>query len=148
MTLPISNTVPIRERRDFSPWGLEQSMFSNWLLVALGGAAGAVLRFYISETLPSSSFPWATLSINLVGSLLLGFVASAALTHVISEGQALLLGVGFLGAFTTMSTFSVETITMIEEGQWRSAGLYVALSSLAGPFLAWVGWKGGHALIG
>ena len=84
----------------------------------------------------------------MVGSLLLGFVASAALTHVISEGQALLLGVGFLGAFTTMSTFSVETITMIEEGQWRSAGLYVALSSLAGPFLAWVGWKGGHALIG
>lgn len=122
-------------------------MLSNWLLVALGGATGAVLRFYISETLPASSFPWATLSVNLVGSFLLGVVASAALTQVISEGQALLLGVGFLGAFTTMSTFSMETITLVEEGQWRTAGLYVVLSSLAGPMLAWVGWKGGQALL-
>ena len=122
-------------------------MLSNWLLVALGGATGAVLRFYISETLPTSSFPWATLSGNLVGAFLLGGVASAALTQVISEGQALLLGVGFLGAFTTMSTFSMETITLVEQGQWRTAGLYVALSSLAGPMLAWAGWKGGQALL-
>jgi CrcB protein len=123
-------------------------MLSNWLLVALGGATGAVLRFYISETLPSSSFPWATLSVNLVGSFLLGVVASAALAQLISESQALLLGVGFLGAFTTMSTFSVETITLVEEGQWRTAGLYVSITSLVGPILAWAGWKGGQALLG
>ena len=121
-------------------------MLSNWLLVACGGATGAVLRFYISETMPASSFPWATLSINLVGSLLLGVVASAALAQVLTESQALLLGVGFLGAFTTMSTFSVETITLIEQGEWRTASVYVVLSTLAGPLLAWVGWKGGHAL--
>ena len=148
MTLPMSLRPSIHERRDFSPWGGEQSMLSNWLLVALGGATGAVLRFYISETLPSSSFPWATLSVNLVGSFLLGVVASAALTQVISESQALLLGVGFLGAFTTMSTFSLETITLVEQGQWRTAGIYVALSSLVGPILAWTGWKGGQALLG
>ncbi len=121
-------------------------MLSNWLLVAFGGATGAVLRFYISETMPASSFPWATLSINLVGSFLLGVVASAALAQVLTEGQALLLGVGFLGAFTTMSTFSVETITLIEQGEWRTASVYVVLSTLVGPLLAWVGWKGGHAL--
>ena len=122
-------------------------MVSNWLLVAVGGAAGAVLRFYLSETISSTGFPWATLSVNLVGSLLLGAVTAATLTNVLDEAGALLLGAGFLGAFTTMSTFSMETITLVEQGQWRTAGLYVAFSSLAGPMLAWAGWKGGQAVL-
>ena len=121
-------------------------MFSNWMLVALGGALGAVLRFYISESMPATGFPWATLSVNLVGSLLLGAVAAATLSNALSEQQALLLGVGLLGAFTTMSTFSVETITLVETGQWRLAGAYVVVSAVAGPVLAWVGWKGGQAV--
>lgn len=121
-------------------------MFSNWMLVALGGALGAVLRFYISESMPDTGFPWATLSVNLVGSLLLGAVAAATLSNALSEQQALLLGVGLLGAFTTMSTFSVETITLVETGQWRLAGAYVVVSAVAGPVLAWVGWKGGQAV--
>ena len=114
----------------------------------LGGAAGAVLRFYLSETIPSDSFPWATLSVNLLGSFLLGIVAAAGLVQVLGEAQTLLLGVGFLGAFTTMSTFSVETIAMMEEGRWQSAGIYVMVSALAGPLLAFIGWKGGHAWLG
>ena len=121
-------------------------MFSNWMLVALGGALGAVLRFYISESMPDTDFPWATLSVNLVGSLLLGAVTAATLSNALSEPQALLLGVGLLGAFTTMSTFSVETITLMEAGQWRLAGAYVVVSGVIGPLLAWVGWKGGQAV--
>ena len=121
-------------------------MFSNWMLVALGGAFGAVLRFYISESIPDAGFPWATLSVNLVGSLLLGAVAAATLSNALSEPQALLLGVGLLGAFTTMSTFSVETVTLMEAGQWRVAGTYVVVSAVIGPLLAWVGWKGGQAV--
>ena len=78
-------------------------MLSNWMLVALGGALGAVLRFYISESMPDADFPWATLSVNLVGSLLLGAVTAATLSNALSEPQALLLGVGLLGVFTTMS---------------------------------------------
>ena len=117
-------------------------MLSNWLLVALGGATGAVLRFYISETLPTSSFPWATLSVNLVGSFLLGIVASAALTQVISEGQALLLGVGFLGAFTTMSTFSVEAAMLFDEGRWTALVAYVTVTGVVGPLFALLSWKG------
>lgn len=107
---------------------------------------GAVLRFYISESMPDAGFPWATLSVNLVGSLLLGAVAAATLSNALSEPQALLLGVGLLGAFTTMSTFSVETITLVETGQWRLAGAYVVVSAVIGPVLAWVGWKGGQAV--
>ena len=121
-------------------------MLSNWMLVALGGALGAVLRFYISESMPDADFPWATLSVNLVGSLLLGAVTAATLTNALSEPQALLLGVGLLGAFTTMSTFSVETIALMEAGQWRLAGTYVVVSAVIGPLLAWVGWKGGQAV--
>lgn len=121
-------------------------MLSNWMLVALGGALGAVLRFYISESMPDADFPWATLSVNLVGSLLLGAVTAATLSNALSEPQALLLGVGLLGAFTTMSTFSVETITLMEAGQWRLAGAYVVVSAVIGPLLAWVGWKGGQAV--
>ena len=121
-------------------------MLSNWMLVALGGALGAVLRFYISESMPDADFPWATLSVNLVGSLLLGAVTAATLSNALSEPQALLLGVGLLGAFTTMSTFSVETITLMEAGQWRLAGTYMVVSAVVGPLLAWVGWKGGQAV--
>ena len=121
-------------------------MFSNWMLVALGGALGAVLRFYISESMADADFPWATLSVNLVGSLLLGAVTAATLSNALSEPQALLLGVGLLGAVTTMSTVSVETITLMEAGQWRLAGTYVVVSAVLGPLLAWVGWKGGQAV--
>ena len=121
-------------------------MLSNWMLVAAGGAAGAVLRFSISEATPDTGFPWATLSVNLIGSLLLGLVAAATLASALSESQALLLGVGLLGAFTTMSTFSVETITMVEAGHWGRAGTYVLASAILGPVLALAGWKGGQAV--
>ena len=123
-------------------------MFSHWLLVALGGAAGAVLRFYISEALPSEAFPWATLSVNLVGSFLLGIVMAASLANVLGEAEALLLGVGVLGAFTTMSTFSVETMMLIEDGRWRTAGIYVMASAVVAPLLAWFGWKSGQTWFG
>ena len=119
-------------------------MLSHWLLVALGGAIGAVLRFYVSETIASETFPWATLSVNLVGSFLLGFVMAATVSNVLGEAQAMLLGIGVLGAFTTMSTFSVETVMMMEDGRWRTAGIYVATSAMVGPLLAWLGWKTGH----
>ena len=119
-------------------------MLSHWFLVALGGAVGAVLRFYLSETLPSEAFPWATLSVNLVGSFLLGVVMAATLVDALGETEALLLGVGLLGAFTTMSTFSVETVMMVEDRRWRLACLYVVVSAIVGPLPAWFGWKGGQ----
>ena len=73
------------QRRFFSKPRTKPSMLSHWMLVAVGGAAGAVLRFYLSETIPSDSFPWATLSVNLLGSFLLGIVAAAGLVQVNAE---------------------------------------------------------------
>ena len=73
---------------------------------------------------------------------------AATVSNVLGETQALFLGIGVLGAFTTMSTFSFETMTMMEAGRWRVAGFYVMFSAVVGPLLAWFGWKSGHNWLG
>ena len=115
-------------------------------IVALGGALGAALRYVVSEWVSVDSFPYATLSINLVGSFLLGVMAVGLAQNLLSANLALLLGTGILGAFTTMSTFSVETVQMFEQGQGSSAIIYVALTMAFGPILALLGWKLGESL--
>lgn len=117
-------------------------------MVALGGAVGAVLRFYVAQSIPAESFPWATLTVNLVGSLLLGSLTALAAAALIGEQQALLLGMGILGAFTTMSTFSLETATLLDDERWLSALGYLALTLVLGPMMAILGWKGTAHLIG
>lgn len=107
------------------------------LLVAAGGALGAVARFAISQGL-RTSFPWATTAVNLAGSFLLGFFL---LPGDWNEGPRLLVGVGFLGAFTTLSTFSVETVDLLRTGQRIQAAGHVALNALGGPLMAWLGWR-------
>jgi CrcB protein len=105
-------------------------------IVALGGALGATLRYVVSEWVSVDSFPYATLSINLVGSFLLGVMAVGLAQNLLSANMALLLGTGVLGAFTTMSTFSVETVQMFEQGHGNSAIAYVFITMAFGPLLA------------
>ena len=110
-------------------------------LVALGGAFGAALRYAVSEFLASDSFPYATLSVNLIGSFLLGILAVGLAQNLLTSNMALLLGTGVLGAFTTMSTFSVETIQMFDQGNTTSAIVYVFITMMLSPVLALLGWK-------
>ena len=110
-------------------------------LVALGGALGAALRYAVSEFFSSDSFLYATLSVNLVGSFLLGILAVGLAQNLLSNNMALLLGTGVLGAFTTMSTFSVETIQMFDQGDSTSAMAYVLITMALSPVLALLGWK-------
>jgi len=116
-------------------------------LVALGGAIGAALRYAVSIYLSSDGFPWATLSVNMIGSLLLGIVAVALTQGLISQDTALILGTGILGAFTTMSTFSVETLNMFQNQQISSAIIYVVATMVICPILAFLGWKMGEMFI-
>lgn len=100
--------------------------------VAAGGAAGSVVRLLLSGMVQSgteSGFPFGTLAVNISGSLLLGFILRYALeTPALSPEWRALLTTGFCGGFTTFSTFSYETVALLEEGDWRRACLYVGLS--------------------
>ena len=111
-------------------------MFLNSVVVAIGGALGSLARYWIAElfaALGVVSFPWATLVANVSGSLLIGLLA--ALTGpdgrvlVAPEVRAFWM-VGFCGGYTTFSSFSLQTLTLAQAGDWPRAGLNVALSLL------------------
>tara|TARA_B100001094_G_scaffold331411_1_gene399605 strand:+ start:1659 stop:2012 length:354 start_codon:yes stop_codon:yes gene_type:complete len=110
---------------------------NSYLAVAIGGAIGAILRFAVSEWVGA---PQGTLIVNAVGSLLLGVCMAALANEIISEEMTLLLGTGILGAFTTMSAFSVETIEMWNDDQTKAIG-YVLVTMILCPILAYAGWK-------
>ena len=123
------------------------TMVSDVVLVAVGGAVGAVLRWYVAESMASEPFPWATLMVNLVGSVLLGASTALLAANVLTEQQALLLGVGVLGGFTTLSTFSMETALLMDEGRWGTVATYIGLTGIAAPLLALLSWKGTAQLL-
>lgn len=110
-------------------------------LVAVGGAVGAVARFQLGRLVshlagPANAFPWGTLSVNLIGSLLmgalLGWFARPGISSETAETMRLLIGVGLLGGFTTFSAFSAEMVTMLHRGQMIDALIYGSVSLVAG----------------
>ena len=108
------------------------------LLVALGAAVGAPLRYLTDRLIQArvgSRFPWGTLTVNVAGSLLLGFLIGL----LVGRNVQALLGTGFCGALTTYSTFGWETVTLAREGARRHAVLNVAASVLAGLAAAGMG---------
>jgi len=116
-------------------------------LVALGGAIGAVLRHQAGRLVtlllgpgPVMAFPWATLSINVVGSLCMGLLAGwLARYGQGGEHWRLFIGVGVLGGFTTFSAFSLEMMVLIERGQSAHALIYSLVSVLAGVSALYIG---------
>jgi CrcB protein len=97
-------------------------------LVGIAGAAGALTRYALAVAIGVRSFPWATLAINLTGSFVLGLLLTVGIERQWSETTIVPLAVGFLGAYTTFSTFSYETIKLLEDGDYRRATLYAVLS--------------------
>ena len=100
--------------------------------VAFGGALGAVARYLLSNYLQATagnSFPWGTLTVNVLGCAILGFLLTALLNFW-SPTQEIrsFLTVGMMGAFTTFSAFSLEVVLMIERAQWVLAGTYIIAS--------------------
>jgi fluoride exporter len=100
--------------------------------VALGGALGSTFRYLVGFAVQSRSglnFPVGTLVVNLTGCLLLGFLIRYALaTPAIPPEWRALLTTGLCGGYTTFSTFSYETVALIQDGDWRRGALYVGLS--------------------
>jgi CrcB protein len=110
-------------------------------LVAVGGAIGAALRYLVGEWLSGDGFPYATLSVNLIGSLMLGALAVGAAQHLVSHNLVLVFATGLLGAFTTMSAFSVETVALFDKGETSIALTYISLTMTLCPLVALLGWK-------
>lgn len=101
----------------------------SFLLVALGGAAGASARYGVSLAAThwlGAGFPWATLIVNVVGGFAIGLLMGLASAQ--DKTTILLLGTGVLGGFTTFSAFSIETLRLIERNDWTLAGVNVLAS--------------------
>lgn len=120
---------------------MEPSTLRLLVLLALGGALGTIARYFVSAAFEGSgSFPWGTFAVNFTGSVLLAWLMFGAVAQgIVGPETRITLGIAFLGAYTTMSTFSFESVAMLEAGQHGQA----ALNFLVNPVLciggAWMG---------
>lgn len=117
-------------------------MIKSFLLVGLGGALGAMFRYLLSNIWKINGFPFTTLLINIIGSLVIGLVlALSEKNNMISDNLKLFLATGICGGFTTFSTFSAENMLMIKAGNYLMAGLYIFASITACIIATFVGFK-------
>jgi len=110
------------------------------VLVGIAGACGALTRYGIGVAVGVRTFPWATLGINLTGSFLLGFLLTFGIQRGWSDTATVPIAIGFLGAYTTFSTFSYEAFTLARTDRAPQAAIYVAVSVFGGILAAFVGY--------
>ena len=120
-------------------------MLKNLILVVLGGGTGAGLRYLVSIFLnnPKNGFPYATFTVNLLGCLLLGALAGLVMKNgnVNQNPVFLLLGIGVLGGFTTFSSFSLDSIKLLQAGNTTYFLIYVIGTNALGILLGYLGLK-------
>jgi fluoride exporter len=119
------------------------------LLVLVGAAIGAPLRYLTDRAVQAhhdTVFPWGTFTVNVIGSLVLGAVAGGTTTSGLPHQLQYLIGTGFCGALTTYSTFSYETLRLVEENAKFFAAVNVAVSVVAGLGGAFLGAAIGQAI--
>ncbi len=113
-----------------------------WILIGLAGAVGAPLRYVVDVVVServAGRFPLGTLVVNVSGSFVLGVITGLAMYHGLPKSSREILGVGFVGAYTTFSTFTLETMQLLEDRQARSALINIACSVVAGGLAAAAG---------
>ncbi|MCB0305134.1 MAG: fluoride efflux transporter CrcB [Calditrichaeota bacterium] len=122
----------------------------KYLAIGLGGCCGALLRYWISgrvyAAFAGSDFPSGTLAVNLIGSFVLGLIAGLADHYIIHPNLRLFLTIGLLGAFTTFSTFSYETVMLMQVNSFYKAFLNVFVSVLVGLMAAFLGLLAGRGM--
>lgn len=115
----------------------------EYLVIGLGGILGANARYLVAGWVTQRfglAFPWGTFLINISGSFVLGFFMAYMLRHPTYHYSRLFFAVGFLGAYTTFSTFSLESLQLIQNGRVLLALTYMLGSSVIGLFGAWIGF--------
>ena len=122
------------------------------LLVCLGSALGGGARYLISLGMLrwlGAGFPYGTLTVNVVGSFLIGLVMQIGLTTtVLSPNTRLFLTTGILGGFTTYSTFNYETLALMLDAEWRLAAVNLTVTALVCLLAGFAGLAAGRALVG
>ena len=110
--------------------------------IAVMASLGALLRFYFVQKWSLQEFYWGTLSVNVIGSLLMGVAFVLYQEALVNrEGYYLALTVGFLGAFTTFSSFSLEVLNLMNLYGWRQALIYIAITNIGSIFGCFVGFR-------
>jgi fluoride exporter len=122
----------------------------KFLIVGIGGFMGSILRFWLATYIGrrmGTRFPYGTFVINVTGSLLIGFVMTVLTekTHL-SPNWRYLIPIGFIGGYTTFSTFEYETLRAVQDGQFAIGTLNVVLSVLVGFLMVWTGAMVGKAV--
>jgi CrcB protein len=123
----------------------------KWLLIAAGGGLGSVLRYLISgwgQRLIQTPFPLGTLTVNLIGCLLIGFLNALFARVLIREEYRIALLAGVLGGFTTFSSFGWETFALLNDAAYWRAVLNIMASVLLGLVCVWLGYRIGEQIIG
>jgi len=121
------------------------SQFSILGFIAIGGAFGACSRYLLSElciVLLGRGFPYGTLTVNIVGSFIMGLLVAAFENGLLStEPWRQIIGLGFLGALTTFSTFSMDNVLLMQQGAFFKMGLNVLLNVVLSISAAWIGFQ-------
>ena len=124
----------------------------NYLWIGLGSALGGMARYGCSGLAAryiGAAFPWGTLIVNVAGSLIIGFLATLAVTDgrlLVSPDARAFLMIGVCGGFTTFSAFSIETLDLARDGDWLWAGANVVLSVVLCLLAVWLGYMGASSL--
>jgi CrcB protein len=114
----------------------------KYFLIALGGALGTLLRYGISNailTLTSGAFPLGTLMVNISGSFVIGYLWGMNSVISFQQNLSAFLFIGLLGGFTTFSSFSIESLQLLKEGDTRAAFIYIFSSCIGGLLAAYLG---------
>ncbi len=107
----------------------------NIIAIALGGSLGAVSRYLLSKYVSGyfgAIFPWGTLAVNLIGSLLIGFLFGLAEKTIIPASIRTFVMIGFIGAFTTFSTYVLESVNLFRDGEIKLGLLNIGISNILG----------------
>src|SRR5215213_6582686 len=118
----------------------------NYFMVAIGGAMGSVARFWISTVTAerfTETFPLGTLAVNVTGSFLIGLLAAFARAGGVSNSTRVFLMVGVCGGYTTFSSFSLQNLELLQNGNYFYAGLNTGLSLVLCMVAVWLGYLAG-----
>lgn len=117
-------------------------MLKNLLLVGLGGSIGSMVRYGITLLARSKAFPYATVSVNIIGSFIIGLVFAMSMKEQnLSANWKLFLATGICGGFTTFSAFSLENMNLLQDGKIGTALTYIIFSVVLGIAATFLGYQ-------